>query len=619
MPTPVVKAHFVGERSANADASNVKPIDHQDQKTSAWDKVQALVPPYDPWDLAAIVEASASLGKNIESYVTNIHGFGHRFVPVIDLDADDVDEQIKDAIRVETNGLFNLDPDQEPTDEEVKSRKEKLRKAIRVERTFLELYFDRCSVTLPFCGVEGLRGRTGKDMESLGFAFWEVLRNGRNKPTQFNHVHAPTVRLLPLDETPVEVDVPVRDSAISTGKTKAYKQFRRYVQRLEKTSKITYFKEFGDPRIVSSVTGKNYEDIKALRKEEPGANPATEIIEFKIYNVRSAYGVPRWIGTLASVLGSRESDEVNLLYFKNKSIPPMAILVSGGHLTTDTITRLEDYIKDNLVGKDNFWRTMILEAESPDASAEGKIKIELKPLKDAQQQDALFLEYDKANDSKIGQSFRLPKILRGDVGEISQSIAEAAIDFAELQVFGPLRESFDNIVNRQILPELGITHHMYVSNAPAVRDPKGLSKILTELSHEGIITPGEARDHASGVFGQSLPKIKAYWTEQPLVLTTAGRGIGDNKVTPGDEASEFATPDGKPDFSGQGPSAAAPNAAQAAGAPASTAGTIKQLIAAKAELEALERDAVAKAFTGDSEPVVIKIPNEILRTFVVPK
>ena len=45
----------------------------------------------------------------------------------------------------------------------------------------------------------------------------------------------------------------------------------------------------------------------------------------KLYHSpRSPYGVPRWVGTLLSVLGSRQMEEVNYLYFENKSVPPMA-------------------------------------------------------------------------------------------------------------------------------------------------------------------------------------------------------------------------------------------------------------------------------------------------------
>ena len=56
----------------------------------------------------------------------------------------------------------------------------------------------------------------------------------------------------------------------------------------------------------------------------PSDGPATEILHFRVHNPRSAYGVPRWIGNLLAVLGSRQAEEVNFLYFENKSVPPLA-------------------------------------------------------------------------------------------------------------------------------------------------------------------------------------------------------------------------------------------------------------------------------------------------------
>jgi len=37
------------------------------------------------------------------------------------------------------------------------------------------------------------------------------------------------------------------------------------------------------------------------------------------------------------------------------------------------------------------------------------MKIELRPLTNAQQTDALFQNYDERNHDKVGQSFRLPR------------------------------------------------------------------------------------------------------------------------------------------------------------------------------------------------------------------
>ena len=58
-----------------------------------------------------------------------------------------------------------------------------------------------------------------------------------------------------------------------------------------------------------------------------------------------------------SVLGSRQAEEVNFLYFENKSVPPLALLVSGGRLSAQSIPRIESFIENHIRGKRNFHKS----------------------------------------------------------------------------------------------------------------------------------------------------------------------------------------------------------------------------------------------------------------------
>jgi capsid portal protein len=66
------------------------------------------------------------------------------------------------------------------------------------------------------------------------------------------------------------------------------------------------------------------------------------------------------------VLGSRQMEEVNYLYFENKSVPPLALLVSGGRLADASVPRIQRFIEENIKGKNNFHSILILEAEGAD-------------------------------------------------------------------------------------------------------------------------------------------------------------------------------------------------------------------------------------------------------------
>lgn len=381
-----------------------------------------LIPPYDPNTLALVAENSSTLRPNIDAYIINVDGYGHSFKPVIDLDAEDSDTKIKDALR--------YDSKTEPTDAQVTSTKKQLWKDIADERQLLTAFFENCAYDMQFSGPEGLRGLTRMDLETTGNAYWEVYRDLLGNVAAFGRLPSRSMKMSVLDPERVDVLEKRKKSLLTVEEVPLQKRFRRFVQRYEKSTTVAYFKEFGDPRTISSKTGKSYKSEEALNKAEPDAPVATEVIHFKISSSRTEYGIPRWIGVLLAVLGTRQAEEVNFMYFENKSIPPLAVLVNGGRLSTDTVKRLEDYIKGSIKGKKNFHNVLILEADSAQVGAfnvtsgdtdPGKMRITLQPLTDAQQKDGLFMQYCEANMDKVGMTFRLPRLLRGDVRDFNRS------------------------------------------------------------------------------------------------------------------------------------------------------------------------------------------------------
>lgn len=524
---PLIKAHLVG-RERIAD-SNVTPT--PDEAQSVFISTGAIEPPYDLDTLCALLENSNSLRQNIDAYVTNVDAFGHRFEPVIDLDASDADQRIANAIYIERLKLKE-DPRRNadaaiqalepiPTAEEIAQRKKEVAGLMRMEKSRLENFFDFACVDISFVT---LRRRMRQDIEVLGNGYWEVLRNGGGEIVQFVYVPGFTVRLLPLDPTLVDVDVKTKISELTFDAVKMRRRFRRYVQVLEAST--VFFKEFGDPRIVSRKNGTVFSSVDDLVAADPSDGPATELIHFKLHNPRSAYGTPRWIGNLLAVLGSRQAEEVNFLYFENKSVPPLAVLVSGGRLSAQSIPRIEDFIENHIRGKRNFHKILILEAEPAGGGSglehTGRLKIELRPLMGAQHSDALFQNYDERNIDKVGQSFRLPRLLRGDIRDFNRSTADAALNFAEMQVFQPEREEFDFVINRKVLSDMGIRFWRFRSNAPVTRDPATMSEIVRGLVNANILTPEEGRQLAGDVFNREFKKISAPWVKQPVQLTLAG-------------------------------------------------------------------------------------------------
>jgi PBSX family phage portal protein len=507
--TSILKAYVIG--------ADVADPAQRSAEAPAWASLGVLEPPYDPQTLATIYEHSSGLRPNVDAYATNIDGFGHRFEPVIDFDAEDAGPKVADALRLER--AFHAQRDgglpAAPTDAALTQQVAELANLARAERAFLEAFFDGCCFDHSFVA---LRRRTRQDLEVTGNAYWEVLRTGAGQLGRFVHVPAHTVRLLPLEQGLVEVAERVRISPIAFDRVTVRRPLRRFVQRAG--GGTVFFKQLGDPRIVSRNTGRVCASVEELIAADPHDAPATELLHFAIASPCSPYGVPRWIGALLSVLGSREMEEVNYLFFSNRSVPPLAILVSGGRINESSVPRIERFIDENIKGKGGFHRILVLEADA--GSGENKAKIEMVPLAHTQQTDQLFGAYDQANVDKVGANFRLPRLLRGDSRDMNRSTAESALRFAEEQVFQPERDEFDHLVNRTLLGDLGIRFWRFRSNAPLTRDPERMTAMVAQLVHAGVLTPEEGRVLAGDIFNRDFRVLGDDWTKRPITLTLAG-------------------------------------------------------------------------------------------------
>lgn len=413
-PTAIVKASVFGGEPPTPTA-----LANPEDENELYQIGEVIVPPYEPAALCRMVERSASLRPNIDAYAVNIEAFGHRLKTRIDLEVDGSDDKIRDALLLERifDGKF---PAIEPTD--VEARKLEIKAGMRIERLQLENFFENCVDSMSF--VE-LRKRTRYDLETTGNAYWEILRDRSGAISQLVFVPSVSMRIMRSDVRFTECEIARRVTSISVRRERTKRRFRRYVQYLRGTP-IVWFKELDDPRVVSSKTGIYYASLEEMRRSEPRSVPANEILHFRIYSPTSVYGVPRWIGATLAVVGSRAAEEVNATYFDNKAVPPLAILVSGGRLADGTAERIKNFVRDHLQGRENFHSIMVLEADSAGSgsmtgSAQSRVRIDVKPLMEAQQNDALFQTYDANNAEKVGNQFRLPRLLRGNMSDFNRA------------------------------------------------------------------------------------------------------------------------------------------------------------------------------------------------------
>jgi len=488
-PQNVVKAIVIGIREEVRDemSGRTRQIDDSGDWTMMYKNGKAIAPPFDPLLLAQLPENNTELGQCIEAMEVNIEGFGHRFVPIVD--STEIDDDKKKEMDKEHVDLFNF-----------------LNTCSGVEESFTQL-----------------RRKTRKDLEATGNGYWEIIEPPlkENSISGINHIEAHTMRISTLDKEFVKVKE--KRLIRKDGGTWEYEEveverkFRKYCQI--RGGSTVWFKSLNDPRDLNYKTGEFAKEGERLDYDDR----ANSIIHFKIYSQRSPYGIPRYIGNLFSIYGSRASEEINYTTLRNNNIPSMIVAISNGQLTPGTISRMREFVETQIKGSDNYSKFLILEAMPADEGGEGdgKIKIDIKPLAEWQMKDAFFQEYDKNNCEKVRRSFRLPPIFLGGADEYNRATADTSRKLADEQIFAPERDEIDFVINRQILPRLNARYYVFKSNSPIITNNEELIRLLTAAERAGGINPQIARDIISEIFGKDMGKVTAIDPKIPFTIQVA--------------------------------------------------------------------------------------------------
>lgn len=529
MPVAVTKKLLGGKDVAGIQPSNL--IELSDSMRAAFGQAGALEPSLDPLALVRLVSMSSTLRPLIDAMAVNIHGFGYWFDPVIDLDASDAVDRVRAAMlleaeqKAEAEAGEGAEPEgiQDPSDDDVQERIETLRTQQRREKAKLESFFANASRQISF---SRLSRKMHVDKESTGYGVIEVRRDRAGEVRRLTYAPSWTFRALPVGAA-ANVESRVRSTDISFRHVTETVRWRRYVQVYE--AQTAFFKEFGDARVMSSVTGLYYKDEKQLAAQEPGVAPATEVLWFELDSSESdIYGQVRWSGCIPGVIGSREQAEVNLLFFRSKAIPPMVIMVSGGRLKKGSRERLEELIQNEIKGVENFHKILVIEAEPmgkgqvvAGVGTGDKVKIELRPLTDSIWKDSLWQGYALGNRHELGQTFRLPPMLRGDTERLNRATADIARVVTEQLVFGPERRDFEFEINRTLLADMGIMLWRFKLGTPESTDSEQIVSFVHRLL-DGVVTVNEARRVVSRVLGLELAPLDAEWARMPIKPALAG-------------------------------------------------------------------------------------------------
>lgn len=400
---------------------------------------QLLMPPYLPASLIRLCQENNTLGPCVDAMVTNCDGTGFDFEADDNKANDHTDDSTIEALK--------------------------------------EFFHE------PWPGESFLtqRQELRRDLERTGNAYLEVLRNIAGEIVFLRRIDAKMMRIVKLDEA-VPVVKKLRRRGVDVEVTVMMRE-RRFVQLLNGVT-LVYFKEFGASRELNKRTGNWAKATEQL----DAALRATEIIHFTVnIDAYTPYGVPRWVGQMPSVLGSRKAEEFNLDFFDNGGIPPALIILEGGTLVSEARKALEQKVVFGPAKDKN--RIQILEVEATGGTWEkvATARVTVERFGDAGSQDSMFEKYDDKCEVRVRRSFRLPPIFVGAAQDYAFASAVASYTVAEAQVFKPERDEFDEIISMKLLPALGYEGYRMKSKPLVIEDATlKLQGIETAISTQAV-------------------------------------------------------------------------------------------------------------------------------------
>lgn len=312
-------------------------------------------------------------------------------------------------------------------------------------------FFKECNPRTSFLRV---RKQLRRDLHTTGNSYMVVERTLTGELAFVRRAPAKSMRMIKLDDA-VPVAVKMRRGGKEVELT-VNRAERRFVQKIG--TKLVYYKEYGSQRDLNRVTGEWAKEGQTIAPNKR----AHEVIHDKdIEDVKSPYGMPRWITQLPSVLGSRMAEEHNLAYFQSGGVPPVMVFITGGIVSEEVAKAINNYLDGG--SKDKQRGVAVEVPSSGDLGNEKAAQISVERF-GSQEADSTFENYDEKCEKRIRKAFRLPGIFLGMSDNYNFATAHASYVVAEAQVFAPERDEEDERINMTIMREI---------------DPEGMWKVVS--------------------------------------------------------------------------------------------------------------------------------------------
>jgi capsid portal protein len=328
------------------------------------------------------------------------------------------------------------------------SQREREKKEIEWQADILRELFNNPNDRMPLTEVFFL---AKVDEETTGNGYIEVVRNNVGRIVELHHVPATTIRrrmMVGMSRSKGSVD-------LGAGPGMKAREVYGFIQI--RGNQKRYFKEFGDRRAMNAQTGQWHTDKEPM----PWSVRATEIVHFRNYDPTSQYyGAPRYVPSATAIAGNRQAAIRNVAFFENDAVPRMALMVSGGRLTQESMQQIEDFVRGKQRGADQAHRVMIVQVEPTRVGFQqnNKTMIDLKPLTVGVTEDASFQTYRNANDEEVREIFGLAPVFFS-TENVNKASAAVSREITNEQEFEPDRLAKEYTINQTIVTDL-MCHEM---------------------------------------------------------------------------------------------------------------------------------------------------------------
>lgn len=381
---------------------------------------------------------------------------------------------------------------------------------------FLRDFFSRVNEKHGFLT---LRKKLRLDREVTGNSFVEVIRSLTGSVDRLYYLPSTYIRATEACETeiPVILKMPRNGKLVELTVLRRFRRFGRLVG--PGASRVQWYKEFGDPRILDAETGEFVTDKHkrfvcedrriidpltgryvrdrggdlALHAQSiPLQRRATEIWWFRDNFGGNAYGIPRWISALLDVRARYVAKWLNHDLLNRGGVPKGIVLFQNGSISPQT----QEHVRRTLQEWGdprifNQWVTLNIEPDSlsfdlnTGGSKSGTVKPEFINLD--RTEDYMFREYLKHCEEAVRKVYRLPPILTGAATEYTHATAYASQEAAESQIFEPLRNEFDEKVTTELIQaQFGIYHWRLKTRRTKIGDQETFYKAVGMWSQAGL-------------------------------------------------------------------------------------------------------------------------------------